>query len=334
MAAPDTALRLKDVLRETLAPLLPRGEPYALLDYPAYANIGDSAIWLGAIELLREHGAGAPAYTCSAQTYDAATLRRLVGSGPILITGGGNFGDLYEANQSMRERVVCDFADNRVVQLPQTLRYEREEALAASRQVFAAHPDFTLAVRDETSLALARDELGVRTLLAPDLAFALAPLPRPEPHGDHVVWLLRADDESRRDGELPDGVETVDWPRNPRRGLSGIQRKLSRRVGKAPSRRTLLANLLRRTYDPMAQRRLDRGCAILGAGRAVVTDRLHGHILCVLMGLPHVVLDNSYGKNRAFLEAWTQDAPGATWCGDVREAAGALSAPAWRSSAP
>ena len=37
-----------------------------------------------------------------------------------------------------------------------------------------------------------------------------------------------------------------------------------------------------------------------------MSDRLHAHILCLLMGIPHVLLDNTYGKVRSFHETWTQ----------------------------
>ncbi len=43
-------------------------------------------------------------------------------------------------------------------------------------------------------------------------------------------------------------------------------------------------------------------------GRVVVTDRLHGHIFCILMGIPHVILDNSYGKLMSFHQTYTYDA--------------------------
>jgi pyruvyl transferase EpsO len=55
---------------------------------------------------------------------------------------------------------------------------------------------------------------------------------------------------------------------------------------------------------------VDRGCRTLAAGRVVVTDRLHAHLLSLLLGIPHGVLDNSYGKLFRFLDAWTGDAPG------------------------
>jgi pyruvyl transferase EpsO len=39
----------------------------------------------------------------------------------------------------------------------------------------------------------------------------------------------------------------------------------------------------------------------------VVTDRLHTHILCLLLGIPHAVLDNNYGKVGRFISCWTSD---------------------------
>ncbi len=292
---------------------MPTDRPYALLDYPAYSNVGDSAIWLGALELFRRLGAGKPSYTCCVDTYDADSLRRSVGDGSIFLSGGGNFGGLYPAHQALRSRVVSDFPDHPIVQLPQTLRFEHEEARVATRDFLSSHPDFTLFVRDRQSLTLARDGLGVRTSIAPDLAFALPCSPRSDPPEQDVVWLLRTDDETQGGRFEPtDGREPVDWPADPRGGLFRIQRHLTRRVAANPHRRWP-ARRLRRTYAPVAVRRLGRGYKLLAAGRNVVTDRLHGHVLCVLLGIPHVLLDNSYGKNRAIFEAWTHDVPFVRW---------------------
>jgi pyruvyl transferase EpsO len=53
---------------------------------------------------------------------------------------------------------------------------------------------------------------------------------------------------------------------------------------------------------------VERGCRLLSSGRVVITDRLHAHLLCLLMGIPHGVLDNSYGKLTRFLDTWTGEA--------------------------
>jgi pyruvyl transferase EpsO len=54
----------------------------------------------------------------------------------------------------------------------------------------------------------------------------------------------------------------------------------------------------------VARARLKTGTELLSKGRTVITDRLHGHILCTLLDIPHVVIDNSYGKISGFAKAW------------------------------
>jgi pyruvyl transferase EpsO len=55
-------------------------------------------------------------------------------------------------------------------------------------------------------------------------------------------------------------------------------------------------------------------------GRAVVSDRLHAHVLSVLLGLPHVLLDNNYGKVRAVYDTWTSACELAHWVDSPEEA--------------
>lgn len=43
--------------------------------------------------------------------------------------------------------------------------------------------------------------------------------------------------------------------------------------------------------------------------RLLVTNRLHGHILCILLGIPHVFLPNGYYKNESFYRTWTAQLP-------------------------
>jgi pyruvyl transferase EpsO len=62
-------------------------------------------------------------------------------------------------------------------------------------------------------------------------------------------------------------------------------------------------------YAKMARQRVKRGTEILSKGRCVVTDRLHGHILCVLLGIPHVCMDNEYGKISSFFQTWSRSCP-------------------------
>ena len=67
-----------------------------------------------------------------------------------------------------------------------------------------------------------------------------------------------------------------------------------------------------------------RGLGLLSGGERIVTDRLHGHILALLLGIPHIVLDNDYGKLAAYIRVWTQASPLVTAAASAREAAGML----------
>lgn len=55
----DVIERLQGLIDAALAPSLPilKAQPYALLDMPDYSNVGDSAIWAGALAWLRRNAA-------------------------------------------------------------------------------------------------------------------------------------------------------------------------------------------------------------------------------------------------------------------------------------
>jgi exopolysaccharide biosynthesis predicted pyruvyltransferase EpsI len=56
----------------------------------------------------------------------------------------------------------------------------------------------------------------------------------------------------------------------------------------------------------------------------VVTNRLHGHILCTLLDIPHVFLPNSYYKNQAFYEMWTANSGNSVFVEDARQIPAAI----------
>lgn len=79
---------------------------------------------------------------------------------------------------------------------------------------------------------------------------------------------------------------------------------------------TYLKNDWRRTPTPMngaegpKQRNWAKamhGFEILANAEFVITDRLHGHIMCTLMGIPHVLMDSKLKKNLFFHNTWTKD---------------------------
>ena len=317
---------LRERIDEALGPHLPTDRPVALVDYPNHPNTGDSAIWMGEVAYLRSRGVRV-AYTCDFASYSEQRLRERVGDGTILLHGGGSVGDVWQETQLFRERVIASFPGNKVVQLPQTIHFEARQNVERARSVFDAHPDLTLLVRDQTSLKIAQEEFRTASVACPDMAFALGRLERTGSPSCDVLWLSRTDVEARHsaEGQLPPGVQRADWLEQhgseaPWRVLRGATKVAARRIANHPALARPLSGPLSRLQGPMAGQRVRAGAELLGSGRAVITDRLHGHILSLLLGIPHVLLDNTYGKLRSFYEAWTSGSQLARWAESPEEA--------------
>ena len=319
---PGLAADLRHRALQVMQPLLDPAEPFALIDFPNHTNVGDSAIWLGELSLLRALGARHLRYTCDYKTYSRGELAARVGRGTILLSGGGNFGDLYPHHQELREEVLQAFPRNRVIQLPQSLHFRSRDALERAAHICDAHPDFTLLARDQVTLMTAERTFRSRVELCPDLAFCLESLPRRPRQPEGIVFLKRRDREARlrsaRAVEAEDVIR-VDWPHE--------EGGLSHRIHAALQRRTAkhrwlgqLHGTTARLRESMAKYRVGVGCRLLGRGRAVITDRLHAHIFCILMRIPHCVLDNSYGKVRGCWDTWTCGTDLGVWCHDDAEA--------------
>jgi len=322
-ANPDHALieSLNARIDEALEGLIPRDRPWALLDFPHAPNVGDSLIWLGEVAWFERHGYRPPCYTCSNYTFSPEVLRRRIGDGTIVLSGGGNFGDLYPPHQEMRNAVLDAFPDRPIVQLPQTIHFESDEAQRHAAAHVAAHGQVTILARDEDSLETAR-AFGAAPRLCPDMAFVLGEMPWSPPARGGTLWMHRQDKECATDldAEAPEGVRMIEWLEDWKTPTLAFYLLLARQLRYRPGLRPLFQPMLSATYAAVAGQRVQRGVRIIGGGRFVITDRLHGHILAILMGIPHAVLDNAYGKVARFHRCWTSGSRLAEWCDSEQQA--------------
>jgi pyruvyl transferase EpsO len=204
---------------------------------------------------------------------------------------------MWMHHQRFRERVIELFPELPIIQLPQSIHYRDEARAAETARLIAGHRQFTLLVRDEASLDFAEARFACSSQLAPDAAFQIGPV-RPGMARTDVLALLRTDDERvGAMGEPPAGVQIEDWLGE------------NRMAGRATALAGLALGGRKGRYAAVAEARVRRGLRQLGAGRAIITDRLHGHVLATLLGRPQALLDNSYGKLGRFLEAFSGGTP-------------------------
>lgn len=308
-----------------LSELLVRGEKVALVDFPNHENSGDSLIYLGELAYLQRLGVDA-AYVADHSRYNPEHLRALVPSGPILLHGGGNFGDRWTDFQEFREQVVADFPDRDIIQLPQGIEFSDGPALEKAQSVLGAHPALTLLIRDHAGVERARELFpNARVAFCPDMAFGYGTVDRPVPIVDLVI-LRRRDSESAQSGQAfsaPPRTSRVDtdW------GLTGTAKVVSRFLKlpgavlkRVPRLAVPLHPVQKWCYQAQAKLNVGHAVKILGQGLVVATDRLHATVLSSLMGIPVVAMDNANGKISAITRDYLGRMPGVHYAPNVTAA--------------
>lgn len=342
------SLQLKDRLHQALSPIQNIDE-CALLDYPNYSNIGDRMIWVGAVMYLQQVHHAKISYIAAHNSFDPEKLERtLKPNAPILLNGGGNFGDIWTTFQDFRELIIQRYKDRPIIILPQTIHYKDNKNIEKTAKIFNAHPNLTVCTRDEISYKLACQAFdNCRVLLAPDMFHQVAGTPnlwRGTSPTRKLLYLRRVDRESRKLGDTTFGLDQVtveDWvafqwmgklPKNVpyipglvklvregwQRGIATPKEWFSRQQWKYfhPEGRRLLDL-------PQSGRHL-QAWGIFHSGlwqfqqyRLVITDRMHAHLLCVHLGIPHVLLPGSYHKIQSCYHDWTHHVPYCRFVTDV-----------------
>jgi len=310
-------------LTASFSSILPRGGALALVGFPDHADCGDHAVWLGVKRLLGRLGlapGGGLAYQCSAGTYDAGEMRAKLGDGSMLFLGGGPGRSTLE----FRKRVLKEFPDNKAIVLPQLVSEAEGETLGRWGAA-TGHTDLTVFAAGRKSEALMIRVLGssARVALAADAAFLLGTQQRPAKPLYDIVWVARTDEE-RSDEETEAAArlssQAAEKFELPRFFTDGVEINL---VVKQRPPTILLTDwhslFFENEQARLAIRRLDfdarsavyvaRALHLLSLGQVVITDRVHAHIFCLLLNIPHVLIDTASGKNGDFHETWTKTSP-------------------------
>ena len=311
-------------IERCLDPIINRDSCCALIGFPNHANVGDSAIWLGELDYLSSRGVNVN-YVCDFKNYNRHILNRCHPDGLILIHGGGNLGDLWKNQQQLRETVLNDFPHRTVIQLPQSIHFTKHENAVRAASIIRAHRDFILLVRDHSSFVFAKRYFKCPTHLCPDMAFFISPARRqklPVEADNHTILLIRTDKEAATPAvqfQITD-FQPLDWPKDIWTRGSALY-KLTNRIESIPCAVLWrLAQQIRcKEASKMAAMRLARGLVFLAGAERIVTDRLHGVILALLIGRKVFAFDNTYGKVSSYISTWMKGTPNLRLCITVEE---------------
>lgn len=296
--------QLQGFIKEALTPLVT--SDYWLLEVPYYTNVGDTLIWQGELDFLRE----LPYKRKGMSSYYTDIPNNIGEDDVILMQGGGNFGDLYYDPQNYRMQIVKMYPNNKIIFLPQTVWFEHEENMKKCAEILSRHKNLAICARDKVSYEILKKNFSNEILLVPDMAFCIDMKRWRKPNETKEVLLLKRDDKELKEyAELNRLVEhgdvtICDWLPFTEECW---QKTWFRRTKKyLPAMYDWYARNVFRPYL------INSGIQLIGSRKEIYSTRLHAAILSILLGKAEDLtwFDNSYGKNSSFYETWLSDVDG------------------------
>ncbi|KGQ41211.1 polysaccharide pyruvyl transferase [Gallibacterium anatis] len=310
--------RLSEIIYDRLDPLI--DGDYVLLDIPDHQNIGDQAIWAGELAYLSR----LPHKLKYSAPYYNVDMKKIDKDDIILFHGGGNFGDVWDVCQKLRENVISHCRENKIIVFPQTVYFQSQQNLEKSAEIFNAHGNVTICARDQVSYGILNKYFTkCQILLLPDMAFCLN-LDNfiQEEKSGKTLFVKRTDKELNIEVDYHEvteveNVTVSDWPSfekefkqlikyNPNFSAFGFREFLFKVANRMP----IFMPLYCQPIEKIENRRefyMELGINFLNHYDTIYTTRLHCFILGILLGKIVYIYDNSYGKNASFYQTWLQD---------------------------
>lgn len=276
------------------------GTKVCILGTPTHTNIGDSAIVLAEKRFLQFCGIEEKRIvelTASQLRQGQDFLAKHIGKRYLLCwPGGGNMGNQWMGEESMRRNVMACFPDNPTIIFPQTIYYTPDEVGQLEQKqsvpIYNGKKNLILAAREQTSHEIMSQLYPDTTLLfIPDIVLSATMETFGVELGDRnsVLLCMRSDAERSMTDEDRASVESI----LREQGLSF--RKTDMHCEGAVTRE----NRFERVREKMRE---------FASAKLVITDRLHGMIFSAITGTPCIVFSNYNYKVRGTYE-WIKYLP-------------------------
>lgn len=281
------------------------GKSCQYLDIPRYPNIGDHLIAHGCFHFFESSGI----QLSRASDIFSYQQKWLSETDVIVFSGGGNFGTLWPDIHKRRLLLAREALElgKTVIILPQSIYYENTLQIKEDKEILGSFPNFYFFARDTYSYNISQG-MFEHIYLAPDMAHQLynlfnkyAPLP---PQDDSRLYFMRKDKEASNDRftKITNDGTIVDWDdllkinncAKPFNTYNALYKKL--RCFQFDKNLTYW----RRTSWKI----IETAVNFFLKYDSVITDRLHGMILSLLLNRKVHMIDNNNHKLSNYAKTW------------------------------
>ncbi|MDW7795352.1 polysaccharide pyruvyl transferase family protein [Morganella morganii] len=281
-----------------------QGKTVCYLDIPIHFNTGDLLIYKGTEKFIEENNINV-IYRSDCNYYSHRQIKKC---DVILLHGGGNLGDLYPNHQNFREKIISKYKEKLIIILPQTIYFSSHLNFEKTKKIFSSHPNLYLYVRDKKSFSIG-EKLTSNVTLMPDMAHSLHPLIDINEINDSsnsckIINLVRRDIEKNNVANHNMVKKSFDWD-----DLITNNHKLWRKIYNISAKFSFLNKKSIYLWEKVSDEIVFISENHFYMHDIVYTDRLHGIILSTLLGKKIHLIDNSYGKNSSYINAWLKKYP-------------------------
>ena len=260
-----------------------------------HSNLGDHAICISALKLMKNHGIKCVDIMQRELTknFEKWIERKRI---CIALRGCGNIGNVWLREEEFHRYVIKRFPNNKILFFPESIFFTeddlgKKESLISSK-IYSSHRNLTIFVRDKISFERALNLFDRKIIrLVPDIVFYLRDTIKKKEHKnlEKVLFLIRNDKETNKENSkiLHELIEYFK--------IQNVDVEISNTI----SSKRIIGRTSRNRY-------LNRFFAKMLSADLIVTDRLHGMIFSYCLDIPFIAFDNSNKKVKSSFE-WIQN---------------------------
>lgn len=272
-----------------------------LIDLPIYGNLGDQAIGVSELAFLKsncEKFSWELVYAFNNDFFKNLkwVKQNINGDDVIICHGGGNLGDQYYYYEELRQIIIHEFPNNRIVIFPQTYDFSKTKKgrrlEQITRKVYSRHSDLTIIAREKFSYEEMKKSFPQnRVILMPDIVFdyPIERLSLSKSNNKKIGFCLRSDKEKKVSDQEINLLKDFCIK-------NGYQIKRTDTTVDSIDLNNITNTVDEKIYE-------------FSNYELVVADRLHGVIFSMLAGTPCIALENSNYKVKGLVETWLSQYP-------------------------
>lgn len=260
-----------------------------LIGSPLHGNIGDHAISIAEIEILKKTNKNIVEIPGEYfKNFSRLVIPHVHRKDIIVITGGGFLGTLWLNEEKLIRSIIKKIPNNKIIIMPQTMFYENSEIgkkeLQKAKKIYEKHYNLSIILRDKRSYEFCKTNFksSVKPYFCPDVVTYLNYSENPKERNG-ILFCLREDREkSISDDKIQSIIQLI---QQKNLSISYTTTVISEDI-----------SLLER--HKVFEDKLNE----FKKSKIVITDRLHGMLFAAITGTPCIAFDNLSGKVKGVYE--------------------------------